>query len=332
MVRVEYSLLIASRNEGRLLRKTVEDVVRHAPPAAFEIVVVDDASGDGSADFLEVLEGDFPLRVLKNRERRGLIFSRAHAADAARGRYLVFLDAHCAVMPGWLEVLAEALEAVENRGIAVPVIYPLDGKTWKFDLRRSPGMACTIENPYLDFHWTSPEPIDGRLCTCTIGGMAWMCSRRWYRFIGELDRGMRSWGGENIDMALRTWIAGGWCVIAERAAVGHAFREKSPDPIPAVDLMQNKIRLAHTVFTAETLDRILKHLAGRAGFVEALDRVYADRETLGLLKGRVERTRRRSEEWLIETFRLPLLDPPLFSEAQEAEESSEVPARIPEPP
>jgi glycosyltransferase involved in cell wall biosynthesis len=304
-----YSIVISSRNEGDALRATLESILRHSPIEACELVVVDDASGDGSCDFLAMpaYEG-VPVRLARNDERRGLIFSRARGADMACGRYLMFLDAHCAVISNWLEILAEQVRAIGGRGIVVPLIYRLTEDDWTIDYTRTPAGGCSLTTPFLDFGWTSAEEVEDRLCTCTIGGGAWMCRRDWYTHVGGLDRGMVHWGGENVDFPLRTWVAGGWCVVAEDVAVGHRFKPNPANPITGPTVVYNKIRAAHTVFTKETFDRIMTNLALLEGFKAGLRRLHEEREPLARLKGRVESLRQRSDRWLIDTFRLPVLE------------------------
>ncbi len=171
-----YSILLASRNEGPALRRTVDDVFARSPAERFEVVIVDDASDDGSFDFLT--ESEYrrqPIRVARNEERKGLIFSRALSADLARGRYLVVLDAHCAVSSHWLPLMREKLESIDGRGLVVPFIYALKKSDWSIDYETLAATGCSICNPFLDFEWTDPVEIDGKLCTCTIGGGAWLC-------------------------------------------------------------------------------------------------------------------------------------------------------------
>ena len=163
------------------------------------MIIVDDASDDGSANLLRGLEApNASLEVVRNEALRGLTFSRARAADLAQGRYLAFLDAHCALSPGWLSGLEAALKSIDGAGIAVPLIYELDPETWTIDTESVPCAGCTLTDPFLEFFWTEPSWMEGRLCSCTIGGGAWMLSREWYRHLGGLDRGMVAWGGENI--------------------------------------------------------------------------------------------------------------------------------------
>jgi glycosyltransferase involved in cell wall biosynthesis len=331
-----YSVLISTRNEGEFLRRTLDSLLRHAPAASFEIVVIDDASTDGSTRFLE--NGGHvgtPVRLERNDVCRGLIYSRAQAAELATGSHLCVLDAHCCVTEHWLERLAERLGAVAGQGLVVPGIRPLEPETWTIATTQ-PGMtACTITTPFLDFGWCDPTLVDGLPCTGTMPGGAWMCTREWYHEVGGLDRGMILWGAENIDFALRTWVLGGWCLVAADIEIGHLFKsdldQKKPiaaTTLPAIDdssrgrvagssdsgvaLAFNKIRAAHNIFAKGTLDKVIKNIRYVPGFKEALDLVRKDADTLVRMKHHVESRRKRSDRWLIETFALPVMESPFF--------------------
>ena len=52
----------------------------------------------------EYLDKTFPdgvVKVVKLKERSGLIRAKIAGADAATGEVVIFLDAHCEVTPGW---------------------------------------------------------------------------------------------------------------------------------------------------------------------------------------------------------------------------------------
>jgi len=86
----EVSVVIANWNVRDLLRQAIRSVEENSPTLPHEIIVVDDASTDGSVD---MVRREFPtVRLLINEKNLG--FSRANnrGAAIARGRYLFLLN------------------------------------------------------------------------------------------------------------------------------------------------------------------------------------------------------------------------------------------------
>jgi len=113
-----------------VVQERVEDTVRcltalaqHTTGVHYEVVVVDDASSDGTAAFLASLSGD--LQVLRNDVPVGLARARNQGARAARGSLLVFLHADVLPAEGWLAPLVT--ELVGDPAVAVAgsrLLYP----------------------------------------------------------------------------------------------------------------------------------------------------------------------------------------------------------------
>ncbi|MFT3806832.1 glycosyltransferase [Arenimonas sp.] len=93
--------------------------------AGFEVILVDDASPDGSADVLAEVAG---LRLHRNERNLGFIGACNAGARIARGDYLVFLNNDTAVQPGWLDALLSTFQAFPDTGLAgSKLVYP-DGR------------------------------------------------------------------------------------------------------------------------------------------------------------------------------------------------------------
>lgn len=90
-----------------------------------EVIVVDDASPDGSAEALARVEG---LRLLRQPENRGFIAACNAGAEIARGQFLVFLNNDTEPRPGWLKALLATFANWPDCGLAgAKLIYP-DGR------------------------------------------------------------------------------------------------------------------------------------------------------------------------------------------------------------
>ena len=59
-----------------------------------------------------------------------------------------------------------------------------------------------------------------------------------------MDPGLQIWGGENIDISLRTWLCGGEIVVATDSYVAHTFRKKFPYKMSMERVLRNYARVA----------------------------------------------------------------------------------------
>lgn len=91
----------------------------------YEVIVVDNASPDGTGDRLkDEVKG---ITLLLNEENAGFGPAANQAAALASGRFLCFLNPDALVQPGWVSPLVEVLESDPLAGAAVPQLLNLDG-------------------------------------------------------------------------------------------------------------------------------------------------------------------------------------------------------------
>lgn len=60
--------------------------------------------------------------------------------------------------------------------------------------------------------------------TVILVGCAIAVYKDYFNHIGTFDEGMKIWGGENIDLALRAWTCGGRVSVVPCSRVGHLFK------------------------------------------------------------------------------------------------------------
>uniref|UniRef100_H3DGG4 Polypeptide N-acetylgalactosaminyltransferase n=1 Tax=Tetraodon nigroviridis TaxID=99883 RepID=H3DGG4_TETNG len=253
------SVIIVFHNEAwSTLLRTVYSVL-HTSPAVLlkEIILVDDASEDealkdGLDEYLKRLS---IVRVVRQRERKGLITARLLGASVATGDTLTFLDAHCECFNGWLEPLLARI-AKNRTAVVSPDITTIDLNTFEF-MKPSPYGQNHNRGNFdwsLAFGWESlPDHEKKRrkdetypIKTPTFAGGLFSISKDYFYQIGSYDKHMEIWGGENIEMSFRVWQCGGQLEIIPCSIVGHVFRTKSPHSFPKGTqvISRNQVRLA----------------------------------------------------------------------------------------
>lgn len=127
---VNVTILTVVFNKVEYTKQCLETLYRNTDASLdFEVIVVDNASSDGTAQFLKNASSRYPtLRVVTNAENLGFVGGNNVGATHARGRYLCFLNNDTEVGAGWLEPVLEALESDPSIGaVGSKLVYP-DGQ------------------------------------------------------------------------------------------------------------------------------------------------------------------------------------------------------------
>ncbi|WP_255367274.1 glycosyltransferase [Dyella sp. OK004] len=140
----------------------LRSIVRHTPNVPFEVIVVDDASPDDTAERLGQISG---LRLLRNEHNLGFVGSCNAGANAARGESLLFLNNDTQVTHNWLDGLLGCFGDRDDCGIAGGrLVYPdgrlqeagglvfADGSCWnvgRFEQRDAPAWRSRREVNYV---------------------------------------------------------------------------------------------------------------------------------------------------------------------------------------
>lgn len=109
--------MICSKNRRQTLETYALPSLEKLQYPRFEVIVVDDASSDGTSDFIKgytSINGD--LKVVRIQQSKGLCNARNVGISHSRGEFIAFMDDDCAVYPQWLD---EHVKAYKNQSIAV---------------------------------------------------------------------------------------------------------------------------------------------------------------------------------------------------------------------
>ena len=293
--RPSFSVVVPSHNEGEQLRATVHHLLGTLPPDA-EIVVVDDASTDGSADPLR--RGYASVRLIRSTRRIGAVAARNRGAAAARGEILVFADAHVQPRAGWPARFATAL--AERRTGAVSGAVSVLGRP---DAR---GYGFTWNGPDLGVTWLGraaeqPYPVP------LLPGAFLAIRRDTFERVGGFDGGLVMWGCEDAELSLRLWLLGFDCVVDPAVEVAHLFRDRFAYPMDWSTVLHNTLRVGVVHFAVERLERFVAVHRSSPGFPAAFARL-ADSDAW-TRRHRLQSERVRDDGWFFDHFAIPFESP-----------------------
>ena len=109
------SIIIPVFNKLEFTKQCLEALIENTPSELYEVILVDNASTDGTQEFLACLEGD--VTVITNETNLGFAKACNQGAKAATGEYLVFLNNDTVPHENWLFELIDVADAWEDVGI-----------------------------------------------------------------------------------------------------------------------------------------------------------------------------------------------------------------------
>jgi GT2 family glycosyltransferase len=113
------SIIILNYNASQYLEACISTVMD--TNLSSEVIVVDNASKDGSVDLLKTLKDKYgQLKVIFLSKNVGFSVGNNIGSKYAHGKYLLFLNPDTFVDPDWLEGLVMVLDADETIGAAQP--------------------------------------------------------------------------------------------------------------------------------------------------------------------------------------------------------------------
>jgi Glycosyl transferase family 2 len=105
-----FSVVVTTYNREQIVRRAVDSCLAQSF-GDFEVVVVDDASSDGTVAALEAYD-DPRLRVVAHERNKGINPARHTGATEARGEWVVVVDSDWELMPNALERLRAAIDGL----------------------------------------------------------------------------------------------------------------------------------------------------------------------------------------------------------------------------
>ena len=186
------SVIIPTRNKRTLLARTLAALEAQAGcPEDWEIIVVDDASADGTADLLaaSAARSGSRLRVVRCAANVGRAAARNRGAEAATGRWLLFLDDDILAGPGLLAAHLSRLAAGADVGTIGRV-------------RTAPEIVDAPHFHYLDTRGAAKVAGDAVPARYFVTQNA-AVPREAFQAVGGFDERFSAYGFEDAELAFR---------------------------------------------------------------------------------------------------------------------------------
>lgn len=154
------SVIIVNYNAGHVIEKCISSCWEHAPAEGeMEIIVVDNASADGSAEMLAARDD---VVVVRNRRNEGYAAANNQGIAKARGDYICLLNPDVVVTPGLFEGMINFLGETPDAGIVGPALLSPNGRIQE-SYRRFPNLFNLIGNRRsLLYRWWPRNPFSRR--------------------------------------------------------------------------------------------------------------------------------------------------------------------------
>ena len=246
---IDLSIVIVNWNVRDLLRRCLDSIFASGQPR-LEVIVVDNASSDGS---LDMLRADFPhVTLIANADNRGFPAANNQGLAAARGRCVMTLNPDTAIVGDALARMIAYLDAHPDVGALGPQLLNPDGSI-QSSRRRFPTFATALfESTWLqgiaphsvlrryyvdDVPGDVPQEVDWVTGACIV------VRREALEAVGGFDPDFFMYS-EELDWCRRIKSAGWTIVYLSEAKVIHHVGKSSEQVVAArhIHFQTSKVR------------------------------------------------------------------------------------------
>lgn len=218
MTDVLFSVIIVNWNGKEFLGHCIDSVISQSIPRNhYEVIVVDNASSDGSAEYVKQNYPD--VMLIQNTTDRGFAGGNNDAFNIGRGRYFALLNNDALADYHWLESIKCEFENHPNTGIISSKIFIWDRENPAFE-----------DSNALDVIWPKVDPWTGSAFQLVeerprhkvdyAMGAAMAVRKSVYSRIGGFDEGYFAYF-EDTDLSARAIRAGFDIIYVPAAKVWH---------------------------------------------------------------------------------------------------------------
>lgn len=196
---VDVSVCIVSWNTRDHLRNCLRSIFARPWTARIEVIVVDNASADGSA---EMVRAEFPhVQLLASPGNLGFARANNRAFEVATGRYLLLLNPDTLVEPGSIDALVAFADVRQDAGVVGPKLLNADRSPQRSCWRGYPSVRRALVDalylwrlaPWLNLVRQTEIPEHELAITQPVDhvlGAAMLVRAETYRRVGGMDEGL----------------------------------------------------------------------------------------------------------------------------------------------
>ena len=136
---MDVSVIIVNYNTLELTKNTINSIIEKTEGLDYEIILVDNASTDGSIDFFEK-EYKNKIIFIKNNENLGFGRANNKGIEISKGKYVFLLNSDTLLINNAIKILFDFMEKNNNCGVCGGNLYTKDLK---------PSFSFFEEIPYI---------------------------------------------------------------------------------------------------------------------------------------------------------------------------------------
>lgn len=206
------SIVIPTYNQLAYLKQCIDSIFEHTD-VPYEIIVIDNGSTDGTAEYLASMRGQIRYRLMDR--NYGFAGAVNRGMMMAKGQTIVLLNNDAVVTEGWLENMLYCLSSDERIGLVGPVSNYISGEQ---QIETGYGTIEEMHAFAAEFNRSDAakwQPVD------RLAGFCLLLRRELWERTGYLDEGYLLGNYEDDDYMIRVRLQGSRLIIARDTFVHH---------------------------------------------------------------------------------------------------------------
>lgn len=285
---------IATYQSAETCIETIENLIECTSGVDFDILLMNDGG-----DLPEEPFKKFPnITIFHNPKNMGVGFSLNFLVNQAKTDLVVVMGDDIRFMPGWFDRIYAVAKSHPTSIVSTVTVglnnerRYITGKGENHYYAAHILFHVTIKNnkkeqipsrAYIEAKWSAKPVGEIVQVGCALGAI-YFCHRDWFIKIRGFY-GHKSWGSLEPVLSLRSYIAGGDCILDTQTKTGHLFKSGPSGTQKSVaHIIYNKLLIASTLLPKEMEDIIYKWAATSQRGRQAIELAKTEKVMFDLLR------------------------------------------------